>query len=519
MKTSSVPYKNWSRIDEIASYWAQIKPHKIALSEQDKEYSWQAFDTAINRTVENLKQWQVRAGDRVMLIGENCLAQVILIFAIARIKAWSVNVNARLSKHEINSIRTHCRPRRCVYLVANSNDAQQHGINHQAKNQHVNDLGEISLSALNMECEPEQVANTPAQQTAVLVYTTGTTGQPKGVMLSHANLLFVASVPSQQLQHLTSNDYVYAVLPLAHVYGLVSVLLASLLAGAKVKLVSRFCPKSVLKALAEEEISVLQGVPAMYARLLDYLTTETTFSAPNLRFMYAGGSPLDMSLKQQVERTFAQPLHNGYGLTESSPTISQTRVQAPRDDNSVGQAIDDIEVRIVNARGENVTEGEIGEIWVRGANVMQGYYRQAQLSAEIIDAEGWLHTGDLAKRANDGALFIVGRSKELIIRSGFNVYPVEVEAVLNAHPEIIQSAVLGQSTHQGNETVVAFIEVKDELAFDKEKLRLYLSQHLSAYKCPQTIIIKNPLPAAATGKILKGKLKQWLKEEATENIF
>ena len=199
-------------------------------------------------------------------------------------------------------------------------------------------------------------------------------------------------------------------------------------------------------------------------------------------------------------------MHNGYGLTESSPTVSQTRLERPRHDCSVGEVIPGVSVRTVDGAGRDVAMGEPGELWVRGPNVMKGYYRDAELTARVI-IDGWLNTGDIARIDPDGALFIVGRTKELIIRSGFNVYPVEVEAVLNSHPSVSQSAVVGRVAGD-NEEVVAFVELKPGFQATEEEISLYTTNQLSPYKRPCEIIIMSALPAAATGKILKGKLKE-----------
>jgi long-chain acyl-CoA synthetase len=358
------------------------------------------------------------------------------------------------------------------------------------------------VGALNAFCTPEPV-RTGNDQVAALIYTTGTTGHPKGVMLTHRNLLFIAAV-SSTLRGLTPADRAYGVLPISHVYGLASVMLGTLYAGACVCLAPRFSATAMLRAIVHERLTILQGVPAMYARLLELAGSPVT---SRLRFLYAGGSPLDPLLKQQVEKVFGIALHNGYGMTESSPTISQTRLDAPRADTSVGHVIDGVAVRIVDAGGADVAPGEAGEWWVRGPNVMAGYYREPAMTAATMRDGDWLNTGDMARQQPDGALFIVGRTKELIIRSGFNVYPLEVETVLNAHPGVAQSAVVGRPAADGNEEVVAFIEADPAQRPDEAQLRAFLATQLSPYKCPSRIVIMDVLPAAATGKILKGRLK------------
>jgi acyl-CoA synthetase (AMP-forming)/AMP-acid ligase II len=353
------------------------------------------------------------------------------------------------------------------------------------------------------DCVPERAEG---DAVAALLYTTGTTGEPKGVMLTHRNLLFIAKV-SSALRLLDRADRVYGVLPISHVYGLASVCLGTLFAGACLVLEPRYSPAGLVHALRDRGLSVVQGVPAMYAKLVDHLdATGESLSTPRLRFLYAGGSPLDPALKSAVEARFGCPLHNGYGLTEASPTVTQTRLDAPRDDCSVGPPIPRVEVRLADAQGVEVAAGDAGEILVRGPNVMRGYYRNADVTAKTVDAAGWLHTGDLARRGEDGDLFIVGRAKELIIRSGFNVHPAEVEAVLNAHPAVRQSAVVGRSV-SGNEEVVAFVELAEGVYASGADLITFAAQHLAPYKRPAEVVILPGLPVSATGKILKQRLR------------
>jgi acyl-CoA synthetase (AMP-forming)/AMP-acid ligase II len=226
-----------------------------------------------------------------------------------------------------------------------------------------------------------------------------------------------------------------------------------------------------------------------------------------LRFAFAGGAPLDPVLKAAAEHALGQPLHNGYGLTETSPTLSSTRIEAPRSDLSVGPPVPGIEVRIVAPDGRALPRGEIGELHVRGPNVMLGYYRDPDLTADVIDRDGWFNTGDLARQSGDDCLFIVGRTKELIIRSGFNVYPVEVEGVLGQHPAVAQSAVVGRAV-PGNEEVVAFVELRAGGAATPAELRAFAAERLAPYKVPAEIVVLPGLPASATGKVLKAKLRE-----------
>ena len=496
-----------SRISAIPRRWADSAPQRNALHDGTRHWTYGELADTVDACAATLRQLQVRPGDRLMVVGENCVAQVILTFAVASIDAWIVHVNARLSEREVDQIRDHSGARRVLYTAAASPEAAAHGARHGATPSL--DLPALGLLAgpLNQAAVTEPIAASSAEQVAALVYTTGTTGQPKGVMLTHRNLLFVAAV-SSTIRGLTPHDRAWCVLPISHVYGLTSVSLGTLYAGACLYLCPRYTPAALMKAIHDDRITILQGVPAMYARLLETLGGSGTPLPSGLRFIYAGGSPLTPALKADTEKLLGLPLHNGYGMTETSPTISQTRFDQPRSDTSVGHLIPGVEARIVDPQGTDVRLGAPGELWIRGPNVMRGYFRAPEQTAATMHPGGWLNTGDMARQDADGALFIVGRTKELIIRSGFNVYPLEVETVLNAQPEVTQSAVVGRSVGDGNEEVVAFVELDPRCTITPGQLQQYLEDQLSPYKRPSEIIIMQALPAAATGKILKSQLRQ-----------
>ncbi|NYT85239.1 class I adenylate-forming enzyme family protein [Pollutimonas harenae] len=505
------------RLSGIPERWAQQTPEAIALCQDGVAFTFQQLAQASIQAAQWLRDSGVRPGDRLMVVAENCIAQIVLIFAAARIDAWIVNVNARLSAAEVDAIGDHSQPRRIIYTVSVSAEARAHAERGGALAHQLTGVGEIAVGALNETCSVEPVCASGSEQVAALIYTTGTTGLPKGVMLTHRNLLFIAA-SSSQVRGLVPGDRAYGVLPITHVFGLASVALGTLYAGATLYLAARYSPAALLQAIRDDKLTIIQGVPAMYARLLEYDKGRQDLAQTSLRFIYAGGSPLDSTLKLETERLFGRTLHNGYGMTESSPTISQTRLDAPRSDTSVGSVIPGVEARIVDSQGADLPQDEPGELWVRGPNVMKGYYRDEALTARTIDAQGWLNTGDLVRQDSDGALFLIGRSKELIIRSGFNVYPIEVEAALNAHPAVAQSAVVGRPGHGGNEEVVAFVELDPtQPAPNEQSLHDWLVSRLSPYKRPSQIVVMQAMPAAATGKILKGQLKELaqrlLKEE------
>ena len=483
-----------AHIDTVFLAWAKSHPTHVALRDSRHSISYGELDGVIDALVLQLQSTGVRPGDRVLLVAENCVAQALLILAVSRVGAWSASVNARLSPREIANFMSHSGARRVLYFHRDSPEAEQHAITHNAEAVDWQQVGSLYLGPLNTECAVE-----PAEpDVAALVYTSGTTGASKAVMLTHANLLFIAA-NSRRVRSLAPTDVIYGVLPLSHVYGLSALLLAALISGAELRLVPRFRPEHLAAALANEGITVLHGAPAMYAKLL---ALGDQLRAPTLRVAQSGGAPLTHSVKENFERRFGVVLQNGYGMTEAAPSICQTRTESPRTDCSVGTPIDGIEVRL---DGADAHPDGVGELQLRGPNVMAGYYQAPALTAQVMTPDGWLCTGDLARFDADGAVSIVGRSKELIIRSGFNVYPAEVEQVLNAHPDIVQSAVIGRAVDD-NEEVLAFVEMRGGSALDQTAMQQYLKANLSPYKVPAQVIALATLPSAASGKILKREL-------------
>ena len=496
---------NFTTISQIVGYWAAQAPDRVALVEGVRTFTYGELYKSIGTTAGMLQRAGVRPGDRVMIVCENCRETVVIFFAIACIDAWPVIVNARLSDREIDDIRDHSDARLAVYTIGASRHARAHGDRHGAVGSDLSALGQIAIGPLNKTSMTEAIDIEAPQRVAALIYTTGTTGRPKGVMLTHGNLLFVAGV-SSAIRKLNPDDRVYAVLPMSHILGLTGVLVSTLLCGAQVHLVARFDPAVALAAFRREGITIVIGTPAMYSMLVEYAVRKkiAPIASPSLRLISSAGAPLDTATKAVTENTFHLTLHNGYGITETSPTLTLTRLETPRADCSVGRMVPGVAAKLVGSNGLPVAPGETGELFVRGPGVMKGYYKALAETEYAIDREGWFRTGDLA-RIEDDHFFIVGRNKEMIIRFGFNVYPAEIESVLNAHPDVICSAVLGRKA-EGGEEILAFVELKGHSSATSDDLAKHAARQLAAYKRPSKYFVVAALPLSPAGKIIKSAL-------------
>lgn len=468
-------------------------------------------------TAQDLAAAGLGPGERFVLVGENSVDMVVALFAAIRIGAWAVPLNARMSGAEIDGICSHCEPRLVYYASASSPEAAAHAGRRQAGNA-LATLPQLPQGRLQACVGPGTAAEgsgADRDDVAVMIYTSGSTGLPKGVMLTHANLDFVTRASLQQ-QVLLPDDVVFHALPISHSFGLISALLCGLRAGATMRLVGRFSTALLAEAIARGEITAFQGVPAMYARLHEWCQQQGRTLVPNrLRMIYIGGSLIDATRKAQTESLLGLRLHHGYGLTESAPAATRTIGHAPPRDITAGWPIPGIEVEVQDEAGHALPAGERGEVCIRGPNVMKGYFRDPVQTRAAIDDRGWLHTGDIGVFSPDGDLSIAGRSKEMIIRGGFNVYPAEIERAIAAFPGVAQCAVVGRSV-AGDEEVVAYVEPMAGSAVDTLALKAFLREQLAPYKVPTAIFSLAQLPATSTGKLLKARLAEMAKAAMTE---
>ncbi|WP_386628975.1 class I adenylate-forming enzyme family protein [Sulfitobacter geojensis] len=487
-----------ARVEAFLADQVAVRADAMALTDSiGTAWSFADLDRASDALADVLRAAGVSANDRVLMLSENCAAAVAALFACWKMDAVVIPVNARQTEGEVKRIMDHATPAAVLMTSAVSKDALQHAERMGAKEQ-TGAFGSMHLAALPSNPDAD------LHDVATLLYTTGTTGDPKGVMMTHDNMRF-GGMASSGLRDMTADDVVYGVLPLTHVFGLVSVITGACYSGATVQQEARFSAKALYDAIMNG-VTVLPAVPQMHALVMQYTKEQglSKLDSPSLRYVSSGGAPLDPAWKRKAEAFYGLPLQNGFGMTETTSGASATRNALGSPDISVGPPTPGTEVKIDDQAPGGNGNGT-GELLVRGPHVMKGYYRNPVETDKALSADGWLRTGDLGKIDEVGHIHILGRSKELIIHGGFNVYPPEVEAALNDHPQVIQSAVIGRMK-DGDEQVLAFVQIAEGDDLEAAELRDFVKERLTGYKRPSQIVLGTSLPAAPTGKILKHKL-------------
>ncbi|MBV9206826.1 MAG: long-chain fatty acid--CoA ligase, partial [Actinobacteria bacterium] len=341
---------------------------------------------------------------------------------------------------------------------------------------------------------------------AVILYTSGTTGRPKGAELTHAGLVRNAELTARTLLKNGDGDVIMGCLPLFHVFGLTCALNAGVAAGSTLTLLPRFDPAKALDIIGRDQVTIFAGVPTMYAAML-HLPGADPAKAATLRVCISGGAALPVEVLRGFEEKFGCMILEGYGLSETSPVASFNHPGTVRKPGSIGTPVEGVEMRIVDNDWQTVPDGEIGEIAIRGHNVMKGYWNRPEATAEVMSAGGWFRTGDMARVDEDGYYYIVDRKKDLIIRGGYNVYPREVEEVLHEHPAVAEVAVIGLPHPELGEEVGAAVALKPGASATPEELREHVRDRVAAYKYPRRVWLVDELPKGPTGKILRREVQ------------
>jgi long-chain acyl-CoA synthetase len=366
--------------------------------------------------------------------------------------------------------------------------------------------GSLTISDL-LASDPLPLVAVDPDDLAVLIFTSGTAGHPKAARLSHGNI--TANI-EQLLQAdgatLEANDVGLGVLPLFHIYGLTVVLGLTFATGSSVVLVERFDPQSIITTIAERGVTVLPGVPAMWMALAN-LPGVPPGAFAQIRVATSGADRLPTEVAERIAERFGLIVREGYGLTEASPVVTSSIGHEPKV-GSVGRPLPGVRVRVVDVDGADVLVGDTGEIRVSGPNVFGGYWEDDDATAAVLDADGWLHTGDLAVVDEAGNLTLVDRAKDLIIVSGFNVYPAEVEEVLLAHPAVVGCAVVGVPHPYTGEAVKAFVVVDGTAPVEEDEIIAWCADRLARYKCPDKVMFVDKLPIGTAGKVLRRELTE-----------
>ncbi|MGF2615283.1 fatty acid--CoA ligase family protein [Rossellomorea vietnamensis] len=502
---------------------AKVHTMKPAYYFMGQSSTYGELNGAVNKFASGLEKLGIGKGDHVALVLGNSPHFIIALYGAMRAGATVIPINPIYTPDEIGYIMKNGDVKAVVTLdillplvekMHHHLPEVEHFIYCETGDERAKGIQPEQLSAYpKMKSFTEVVGSgdpgfrgpqLDEEDTAVILYTSGTTGKPKGAMLTHKNLYSNARDTGEYLK-MNEDDRVITTLPMFHVFCLTVVLNAPLMMGATLLIAPKFSPQDIFKLAKEYQPTVFAGVPTMYNFLYQYEEgNPEDFST--LRLCISGGASLPVALLKNFEKKFNVAISEGYGLSEASPVTCFNPLDRPRKAGSIGTSIVNVENKVVNELGEEVPAGEVGELVVRGPNVMKGYYKlPEETNASIRD--GWLYTGDLATMDEEGYFTIVDRKKDMIIVGGYNVYPREVEEVLYSHPEVVEVAVIGLPDPEMGEAVKCFV-VKKNSELTEQELIAYCSEHLAKYKLPSSIEFLEELPKNTTGKILRRALKQ-----------
>lgn len=430
------------------------------------------------------------------------------VFPAAALAAWTlgrtvVPLNYLLKQDELDYVVQHCG---CDTVVTSRKLIEHLGVEPHGVN--LMHLEDVSLGGVP---EPRWPHRFNSSDLAALLYTSGTSGRPKGVMLTHGNLRSNLSQVEQWV-HFTRNDTIFGVLPQFHSFGFTVLTLLPLTIGCRVVYSARFVPAQIIKKLREHRPTVMIAIPSMYNALLSVKDASPEDFA-SIRYIVSGGEPLPQSVFERFEERFGKRINEGYGLTETAPVTNWCRPHEFRR-RSVGQAIPHVDIQIIDLEsGSPVGPHNEGEIRIKGPNVMGGYFKDPESSQEAFDANQYFRTGDIGRVDREGHLYITGRHKEMLIVGGENVFPREIEEALNRHPSVHASGVVGRPHDVRGEEPVAFVELNDGCEFDESALRAWCRSQIASYKVPRRILQLDSLPVGPTGKVLRRDLKQLLESD------
>ena len=479
---------------------AAANPSKAAVKLDDVVLTYSALQDTAARTAGWLHSMGVRPGDRVSVMLPNLPHFPVLYYGILWAGAVVVPMNPLYKSREVEFILSDASARA---IFAWDGVAEEAGKGAAEAGSVVVEVVPAEFMGLVMQHEAIPLVQRSAQDTAVVLYTSGTTGSPKGAELTHANVLRNTDAVVD-LFSLTSQDVIFGGLPLFHAFGQIVGMSASVAAGATITLIPRFEPGRALQVIERDRVTVLEAVPTMYVALLQHPGRQD-YDVSSLRLCASGGASLPVEVLHGFERAFGAAILEGYGLSETSPVASFNHADRVRKPGSIGQPIAGVEFRLVDSDWNDVPAGGIGEIAIKGHNVMKGYLGRPEATEEAMNGD-WFRTGDLARRDDEGYYFIVDRAKDMIIRGGYNVYPREVEEVLYEHPAVASAAVVGIPHEALGEEVAAAVILKPGAAATPQEIVDFVKERVAPFKYPRVVWITGALPMGPTGKILKREI-------------
>jgi long-chain acyl-CoA synthetase len=481
---------------------AERQPDGVAVRLDDLEITYAALDGSTAHLAGLLRAKGVEPDDKVAISLPNVPPFAVCYYGALRAGAVVVPLNPLLKAREV---AYHLSDSGAKVLIAwhDFEDAARAGAEEAGAELVLvrpEDFAELVGAA-----EPfTEVVERADSDTAVILYTSGTTGKPKGAELTHANLSSNARVAAESLLELGPDDVILGSLPLFHAFGQTCALNTAVLCGATLTLIPRFDPAKALEVLQRDGVTVFAGVPTMYAALLHHPDGES-FDLSSLRTCISGGSAMPVEVMRAFGEKFGATVLEGYGLSETSPVASFNLPTMERKPGSIGVPVDGVEMKLLDPDGADAAEGEDGEIAIKGENVMKGYWGKPEATAEAI-VDGWFRSGDIARKDDDGYYYIVDRKKDLIIRGGYNVYPREIEEVMYEHPAVAEVAVIGIPHESLGEEIGAAVALKEGHSVTAEELIAHVKPLVAGYKYPRIVWFVDALPKGATGKILKREI-------------
>jgi len=477
---------------------------RTAFKLDDVALNYALLDEASARIAGLLRQRGVAEGDRVGLMLPNVPYFPVVYYGILRAGGVVVPMNVLLKEREVRFYLDDPGAK-LLFAWHGFAEAAEAGAEDAGAERLLVKPGDFEQLLASQEPD-RSVAGRAADDTAVVLYTSGTTGTPKGAELTHANLRRNCSIVTRKLGGFSEEDVLLGALPLFHSFGQTCAMNAGVGIGAMVTLLPRFDPDKALEIIERDRVTVFQGVPTMYNAMLHSDSADGADTS-TLRLCISGGSAMPAELMRAFEEKFGCIILEGYGLSETSPVASFNHPDHERKPGSIGTPIEGVEMKVVDAGGSDLPAGEVGEIVIRGHNVMKGYWERADATEAAITRDGWFHTGDLARVDEDGYFFIVDRKKDMIIRGGYNVYPREIEEVLYEHPAVQEAAVVGVPDDALGEEVGAAVVLCNGESLGADELRAYVREQVAAYKYPRKIWFVDELPKGPTGKILKREIR------------